>query len=120
MSEQIPIFSSGEAPAKHLENILRDANKFGLTKPPFYITLVDDSDESKWQLCAESGAPPLTMLNSPSRRPLDYPLAVFVSRHLYPDELTAGDVVLSVTISQEPMLKALPPCTQKFTLPYSI
>jgi hypothetical protein len=78
-----------------------------LTKPPFYITLIDNSDESKWQLYTKNGAPPLTLLNAPTHRPLDYPLAVFVSQHLFPDELRAGDVVLSVCMSKEPMMEGI-------------
>src|ERR1700693_3601227 len=103
MSEQAQILSPGEALVQHLENILRDANELGLAKPPFYLTLIDDSDKSKWQLRTENGAAPLVLLNTPSRRPLDYPVNVFVSRRLYPNELTTGDVVVYVVMSKEPM-----------------
>jgi len=103
MSEQAQIVSPGEALAQHLDNILRDANELGLTKPPFYVTLIDDSDKSKWRLRTDNGAPPLVLLNTPSRRPLDYPVNVFVSRRLYPNELTTGDVVVYVVMSREPM-----------------
>lgn len=103
MSERAQIVSSGEALVQHLQNILRDANELGLKKPPFYLTLIDDSDDSKWQLRTASGAPPLVLLNTPSQRPLDYPVNVFVSRRLYPNELTTGDVVVYAVISKEPM-----------------
>ena len=67
MSEQAQIVSPGEALAQHLDNILRDANELGLTKPPFYVTLIDDSDKSKWRLRTDNGAPPLALLPDAAR-----------------------------------------------------
>jgi SEC-C motif len=118
VGEQTEIVSFGEALAQHLGNILRDANE--LKNPPFYLTLIDDSDNSKWQMRTDNGAPPLALLNAPSRRPLDYPVNIFVSRRLYPTELTTGDVVVYAVLSKEPMpggIFALHTEVYPFTIP---
>lgn len=71
--------------------VLQTARNRGV-KTPFFVTVIDNSGKSKWQLHTETGDPPLIPLNDVVMLQLDHPVDIFVAPCLYPNELAAGDV----------------------------
>lgn len=69
---------------------------------PLYITIIDSPSDSRVQLRANSYNSGLEVLSGAADKPFEYPLDVFISRRLYPDELEAHEkfVVMNIQLSK--------------------
>lgn len=81
----------------HILKGLEEAKMVGLPLP-LYITVIDSPTNSRVQLRADSYTSNLQLLSGATDRPFEYPLDVFISRRLYPEELEANEVVVAMVI----------------------
>ena len=84
----------------HILKGLEEAKHVGLLLPLF-ITIIDSPTDSR-VFAANSHSSNLELLSGATERPFEYPLDVFISRRLYPDELEVNEqfVVMNIQLSK--------------------
>lgn len=85
----------------HLLRGLEEAKRAGLPLP-LYITIIDSPSNFRVVLRANSYNSNLELISGAADQPFEYPLDVFISRRLYPDELEADEqfVVMNIQLSK--------------------
>jgi hypothetical protein len=85
----------------HILKGLEEAQHAGLPLP-LYITIIDSPSDSRVQLRANSYNSDLEILSGAADQPFEYPLDVFISWRLYPDEMEADEkfVVMNIELSK--------------------
>lgn len=93
--------SRAECLKDHLLRGLDEAKSAGLPLP-LYITIIDSPSDYRVVLKANSYNSNLELILGAADQPFEYPLDVFISSRLYPDELEADEqfVVMDIQLSK--------------------